>query len=160
MKCDKLKAMSAVDAYEEYENNIIDESKHHYYNKQEVNEAIAELKEKYKKLTKDHDHAIQACCDADKAISELKAEIEILKNAHYAEIGDLEDSHLEEITYLGMENYRLKEQIRKYKMMRAFYNADVCIKKSAGANSEKKLQKWLNRYERWIDIAYKLKEKK
>ncbi|MBQ2395518.1 MAG: hypothetical protein II304_00570 [Bacteroidales bacterium] len=44
MKCDELKAMTAVDAYEEYENNILDESKHHYYNKQEVDAAIAELK--------------------------------------------------------------------------------------------------------------------
>ena len=43
MKCDELKAMTAVDAYEEYENNILDESKHHYYNKQEVDAAIAEL---------------------------------------------------------------------------------------------------------------------
>lgn len=39
------------------------------------NEAIAELKEKYKKLTKDHDHAIQACCDADKAIAKLKKQL-------------------------------------------------------------------------------------
>lgn len=44
MKCDELKAMTAVDAYEEYENNILDESKHHYYNKQEVDAAIDELK--------------------------------------------------------------------------------------------------------------------
>lgn len=47
MKCDELKAMSAVDAYEEYENNIIDESRSYdVYNKQDVDEAIGELKAK------------------------------------------------------------------------------------------------------------------
>lgn len=50
MKCDELKAMSAVDAYEEYENNILDESRSYdVYNKQDVDEAIAELKKQLRK---------------------------------------------------------------------------------------------------------------
>lgn len=58
MKCDELKAMSAVDAYEEYENNILDESKHYYYNKQDVDEAIAELEMTIEKIGMPKDYCV------------------------------------------------------------------------------------------------------
>lgn len=115
MKCDKLKAMNAVDAYEEYENNILDESKHHYYNKQEVDEAIDELKEEIKRTQElDNEQTFKLCVEKENVwqleeqLQEKKKEIEDLKNSHYAEMTDL-----------GMENHKLKELLRKQKIKRA-----------------------------------------
>jgi hypothetical protein len=48
MKCDKLKAMSVSDAYEEYELNPTDESRHYVYYKVKVDKVIDELKANYK----------------------------------------------------------------------------------------------------------------
>lgn len=63
MKCDKLKSMTAVDAYEEYENNILDESRSYdVYNKQDVDEAIAELKAKLRKQKRKRCLAMARVC--------------------------------------------------------------------------------------------------
>ena len=71
-----------------------------FYLKSEADEVIDEkdkeiekYKTKYMELAKDHDHAVQACCDANK-------EIESLKASHYAEMVDA-----------GMRERRLKRAL-------------------------------------------------
>lgn len=61
MKCDELKSMTAVEAYEEYENNALDESKHYYYNKQDVDKAIAELKRENEQIKKFNEELVKDC---------------------------------------------------------------------------------------------------
>lgn len=120
MKCDELKAMSVSDAYEEYELNPTDESRHYVYYKVKV----------------------------DKVLADNDREIEDLKNLHYVDMMDLD-----------MENYKLKEQLRKYKRMRAYWIAIVCYRKFCAASSVKEEVFWMKWHNYWADIENKLKEK-
>lgn len=192
MKCDELKAMSAVDAYEEYENNILDESRSYdVYNKQDVDEAIAELKAEIENLKNAHDAEIGDLEDTynKQDVTEKEAAIEIVKefkmnwyelkpmtilNAYQVECDDndlvysksdvdevienLRSSYKTVMTDLAMENYKLKEQLRKYKIKRAEWVAIGCCRKFSASFNVEEETFWMKWLKRWIDIEDKLKE--
>ena len=113
MKCDKLKSMTVINAYQvECDDNEL------VYRKSEV----------------------------DKVLNNKDKEIEDLKNLHYVDMMELD-----------MKNYKLKEQLRKYKIKIAEWVAIGCYRKfSASSSVEEEIfwMKWLSA----LDIEDKLKE--
>lgn len=140
MKCDELKA----------DNIFVFGEECLAYRKSEVDEAIAELKEKYKKLTKDHDHAIQACCDADKAMAKLKEEIKKTQ-----EIANEQTFKL----CVEKENvWQLEKELRKQKRERCLAMAKACnlmLVLRPFFTHKEYIRKWVERGNKWIDLADK-----
>lgn len=87
--------------------------------------------------------------EKESVLANKDKEIEDLKNLHYVDMMDLD-----------MENYKLKEQLRKYKRKRAELVAIVCYRKFAASTKIKEEVFWMKWHNYWADIADKLKEKK
>lgn len=85
-----------------------------------------------------------------------------LRLATEKEIENLKYMYADKITDLEMENFKLKEQLRKQKRKRCIAMARAChlmLGVRLFPNKEYVL-KWAERGNKWIDLADKLKEKK
>jgi hypothetical protein len=103
-------------------------------------------------------NAYQVECD-DNELVYRKSEVDKVLNNKDKEIEDLKNLHYVDMMDLDMENYKLKEQLRKYKRMRAYWIAIVCYRKFCAASSVKEEVFWMKWHNYWADIENKLNDK-
>lgn len=101
-------------------------------------------------------NAYQVECD-DNELVYRKSEVDKVLNNKDKEIEDLKNLHYVDMMDLDMENYELKEQLRKQKIQRVRKVVSECRRKYYKSQLNKEALFWEKWCTRWVKILKQIK---